>query len=253
MPRYFIHSAAVATFLGVGIAIGAAAPAVAAVVQSPLIGGFAGVLSPAQPQQVTIVRDLDGVQLAETASGSSARDRSSPSANPSPAARGPIGSQGTSGNTLGTTGGMTGGMRSEEGMRSGRVPSEQMMNQSQPYPAAPAGRQPSAMPQQQQQQEGSWWKPWTWGGGMRSQQELRQEQQRLPSSGAATRNPRYENETVVEQPWRAPDVPGGERGQTATGRESRVFGGSPAQSNPSTGSDYFGRQPRQQQPPAQQQ
>ena len=228
MPRQFSHSVAVTAALGAIALVGIATTKATAL---PVENSTS---SPA-PRQITIVRSLDAMELAQ-GYDSSASDPNTPSAIPNPSARGPIGSQGTSGNTLGTTGGMTGGMRTEDSLRGSRMHTTPMMNQRQ---SAPVERQSM---QQQQRENSSWWKPWTWGSGMRSQQELQQEQQRLPSSRAAMRNPRYENETVVEQPWRAPDVPGGERGQTATGRESRVLGGSPSQSNPSMGSDYFGRQ-----------
>lgn len=245
MPRDLVHSVATSLILGAvataGMAVsgGRAAPVSdSPLTDSALSGGFVVPLAAEQSRQVTRVRSLEGIQLAQ-AGGSSAPDPNQPSSIPSASARGPIGSQGTGGDSLNMPTGMAGGMRSEEGMQSGRVPSQEMMNRSQAYPAE---RQSGTGLQQEQQRAPTWWNPLTWGRGMRSQEQLREERQELPSSGAATRNPRYENETVVEQPWRAPDVPGGRRGQTSTGRESRPFGGTPAQSNPGMGSDYFGRQ-----------
>ena len=266
MSRYLIHSAVLATLFGAAV-VGSTAPAAmaASAVGNPSLGGFVDPLptgAASGQQQVTVTRSLAEMQLAQTYE-SSPQDpvtiyptENTPSSNINPSARGPIGSQGTSGDSLGTTGGMSGGMRMEEGTQSGQPMSSRMMNQSQSAPAESQSymeRQSSAERQSmspQQQRQSTWWKPWTWGSGMRSQQQMGQEQQNLPSSGAAMRNPRARNETVVEQPWRAPDVPGTERGQTSTGRESRVIGGSPAQLNPTTGADYWGgsrRQPQQEQ------
>jgi hypothetical protein len=250
MSRHLIQFAALTAIVGGSVASGMTTPAVASLTASSAPRESAAVLSspPTTEYAVTIIRSLasmngGSVQMAQ-AEGSSAAGRDIPSSNPSASARGPIGSQGTSNDSLNTTGGMTGGMRAEEGMQSGQAPSERMMNQSQGMNQEERMNQSTA-PQQQQQSR--WWNPLTWGRGMRSQQDL--QPQNRPSSGAAMRDPRFPNETVVEQPWRAPDVPGGERGQTSTGRQSRTFGGTAAQSNPSTGSDYFygGRQQQRQQ------